>query len=348
MKKTIYALAAIVLIACKEDKETSSPSNPDKYGSGVYIANEGVFQTGVGTVSYYNPNSKTTSDEIFTEENGFPLGNVLQNIGFANDEVYLVVNNSGTVEVANAGNFKSKSTLSGFSSPRYFTVVNSQKGYITDWFSNQVLVVDLNSSSIVDSIGVGEGPEKVISNGQNAFVANSGAWTRDSIVSVVTISDNSLLKNVVVGDNPQSLQFDSKGSVWVLCSGYADWTDPSLSTAGKLVKLNSNNEVESSLDFSSSSMHPNHLNHYNGSFYFLDNNYNGKVIKMDESATSLPTTPLIDKAFYSFAVNPQNGDIYGTDPKDFNQSGMVYRYDMNGSLLDSFSTGIIPGSISFK
>lgn len=344
----ILALAAISLIACKDDKKENTPSNTDKYGAGVYVANEGVFQTGVGTVTYYNPSNQTTQDEIFTQENGFPVGNVLQDISFANNEVYLVVNNSGTVEVADAGSFTSKSTLSGFSSPRYFKVVNSQNGYLTDWFSNQVLVIDLSSSSVIDTIQVGEGPEKIIANGQEALVANSGAWSRDSIVSVINTGNHTLIKNVVVGDNPQSLQFDSQGNAWVLCSGYADWADPSLSTAGKLIKLNSNYEVESTLDFSSNASHPIHLNHYNGSFYFLDNNYNGKVMKMDENASSLPSTPLIDKSFYSFAVNPSNGDIYGTDAKDFNQSGMVFRYDMNGSLLDSFSTGIIPGSISFK
>ncbi|GAB5558294.1 MAG: hypothetical protein SchgKO_25070 [Schleiferiaceae bacterium] len=350
MKKVFFALSALALFACSDDDDTNTPGTPDKYGSGTYIANEGVFQTGAGTVSYYQPEAKTVVNEVFIQENGFPVGNVLQDIGFNGENAFLVVNNSGTMEVVEAGTFKSKNSVTGFTSPRYFTVVSSQNAYVSDWFADDVKVIDLTSFRIVDSISTGVGPEKMISNGAGiTYVANSGAWTRDSVVTVINSNDHEVLKTVQVGDNPQSLQYDENGNPWVLCSGYADWTTPANSTAGELIMLDpTTHEPAKTLVFPDNFNHPIHLHVYGSNLFYLSTNYGGKVMKMDASSTTLPTTPLIDKGFYNFSVDPSNGDIYGTDAKDFNQTGMVYRYDMNGSLLDSFATGIIPSTISFK
>jgi hypothetical protein len=60
----------------------------------------------------------------------------------------------------------------------------------------------------------------------------------------------------------------------------------------------------------------------------------------------LPTVPLINRSFYSIGFN--NNHIYGTDAVDYVQQGWSYRYAVDGSVVDSVRTGIIPGGYCFN
>ncbi|MBK8626696.1 MAG: hypothetical protein IPN86_14360 [Saprospiraceae bacterium] len=41
-----------------------------------------------------------------------------------------------------------------------------------------------------------------------------------------------LLTLITVGDNPNDIVGDKNGDIWVLCSGFNVWTNPSLNTSG--------------------------------------------------------------------------------------------------------------------
>ena len=60
----------------------------------------------------------------------------------------------------------------------------------------------------------------------------------------------------------------------------------------------------------------------------------------------LPTVPLINRSFYSLGFN--NNYIYGTDAVDYVQEGWSYRYAVDGNVVDSVRTGIIPGGYCFN
>jgi hypothetical protein len=55
-----------------------------------------------------------------------------------------------------------------------------------------------------------------------------------------------------------------------------------------------------------------------------------------------------ERLLYSLGVDPVSGDIYLSDAIDYIQAGLVFRYNRYGTLLDSFTAGIIPGSFCFK
>lgn len=346
----ILGLAALSLVSCKKDETTVTV--PSKYGTGVFISNEGVFQSGAGTVSHYKRDSKVVQNDAFITENGFPVGNVLQSITHEGEKLYLVVNNSGKVEVANTGTLKSEGTISGFNSPRYLEVINSNTAYVTDWFDNNIKVVDLNSLTIVDSINTGTGPENMaVTTDGKVFVTNTGGWGTDSTVSVINSNDNSLIKTLTLDYLPQSVQIDKNGKVWVLCSGKSDWNDPTKSTAGALYRINpSDYNIEDKFVFSTNMLHPAHLN-INGAgdkLYYVSDRFAGEVFAMDITASALPSSSLISKTFYSLGVDPTNSEIYGGDALDFNQSGWVYRYNSTGTIIDSLQVGIIPGNFEFR
>ena len=71
MKKSIISLfAIIILFSCKKDKEDSIPVAAfTAENGGIYISNEGNFQSGNATLTYFNPSNKTTIEDPFKQVN---------------------------------------------------------------------------------------------------------------------------------------------------------------------------------------------------------------------------------------------------------------------------------------
>jgi hypothetical protein len=57
---------------------------------------------------------------------------------------------------------------------------------------------------------------------------------------------------------------------------------------------------------------------------------------------------LVDKNVYGFNIDPIRSEFYITDSKDYVSTGEVYRYTLDGTVLDSVEVSIIPGYIYFE
>jgi hypothetical protein len=124
-------------------------------------------------------------NDIFKTINGRTLGTFVQSMNIINDKAFIVVNGSAKVEVVNKTSFASLKTISGFRGPRFILPVSSDKAYISDWFANNIKVVDLNSLTITDSIPTGEGQNTMAMINNKVYVANIGGYGIDSTVTVI-------------------------------------------------------------------------------------------------------------------------------------------------------------------
>jgi YVTN family beta-propeller protein len=183
MKNVFYAFIVVsAFISCKKEKDADiSPSALN----GIFIINEGAFQTGTGSVSFYDRSTGNLTEDLFELQNTIPLGDVALSMKIYNGRGFIVVNNSQKVEVVSMGNFKRLGTINNFSSPRFFLPINSSKGYVTDWISNVVAVVNLNSFQIIKSIPTGSGPEQMVNAGNKVYVTNVGGFGKDSTLTVI-------------------------------------------------------------------------------------------------------------------------------------------------------------------
>lgn len=353
--RIIYAIALVLAIttSCKKDVTTDDTNNTTTtYDNGVFIINEGPFQTGSGTVSFYNRDTKSIAQDIFQTANSVPLGNIVQSMAIYNSKAYIVVNNAAKVEVVNASTFKSTGTIEGLSAPRYFVGLNATKGYVSDWGSTagNVAVVNLSGNTVTSTIDVkGSGPENMLLVGEKLFVINSGGWGYDSTVAVIDTQADTLLALITVGDNPKGIVLDANEKIWILCGGIADWMDPSNDTEGKLVKLNADTyTIEQTIGFSSTTYHPTDMvmNTDKNKLYYI---YGSGVYEFDITSTSISSTALLTGNFYSLGYDPETDYLYAADPIDYTQNGLVYRYKANnGDMVDSLTSGIIPGDFWFK
>lgn len=348
MKKfLLLSIALITLVSCKKDP----PPAGNVYGSGVWIVNEGLFTSGTGTLSHYDRLSKVVRHDVFAyENNGEPLGNIFQSVTIAGADILMVVHNSQRVVVADHFSMKKKGELTGLSSPRYVVVANG-KAYVSDWISNTVAVYSMSDYSLIKKIDVGTGPEGMYVKGSKLWVANSGGLGIDSTVSIIDLVGDTLFYTLVVDHNPNSFAQDIDGHLWVLCSGYNDWSEPANSTAGALWQFHTSSlAVVRRLMFTETDKNPVHLHSdaIGEYIYWLDNRYGASVVRKRTLDDLLPTSVYISGAFYGLGLDKSTGEIYTADPLDYNQNGVIIRHQNNGMPIDTIEGGIIPSNFAFN
>ena len=315
----------------------------------MFVTCEGNFNSGNGSVSLFDIGSSSVENDYYFNETANQLGDVVQSMEFYDGNAYFVVNGSAKVERLQVWS-GTTSTITGFSSPRY-AKYHANKLYVTDWYSNSLQVVNLATNSIVNSIPVGVGPETLLITNGKAYVTNLGGWGVDSTVSVVDLSTETVIETIAVGDRPNSI-VSVNGKIWVLCEGYTEydslWNVVS-ETPGKLVKINPTSDVvESTFTFNVGD-HPEDLI-VGGNFnklYFSNGSWSKSVYEMDINATTLPTTPFINRSFYGLGYDWISNQLYAADAVDYIQYGWVFRYANTGAVVDSFQVGIIPSSFYF-
>jgi len=337
----------IFAVSCSDDDTVIAPKGD--YENGILIANEGPFGSGTGTVMYVSNDYTVTENAIFNKVNSQDVGNILQSIGFDKVNAYLIANVSNKITVVNRYTFEEITTITeGLNNPRYFVEVDG-KGYITNWgdpFNNNddyIAVLNLATNVIESTIPVAFGPEEIIAVDNTLYVAHQGGYGQNNVVSVINATTNSIIKTLEVGDVPNSLVVDDMYNVWVLSGGNPSWTG--VESNGALSKINSiTNEIEASFDFGNS-QHPNFLSFDANYLYY---NLDGNVYKMGDTASSLPTSEEIS-GLYSYNMVVKNGVLYATDAGDYASNGKLYLYDLStNSLMNSFTTGIIPNGVYFN
>ena len=223
----IYGTLGFIILfsSCKKEAEITTTTSTTAYENGVFITNEGKFGEGTGTVSFFNRSTKTVSNDLFQNINGRPLGNVLQSMEVFNNKGYLLVNNGSKIEVVTMTDFKESGVIKDLIMPRYFLGIDNNKAYVSQWgtggIEGSIKVINLNDNTISKTISTGKGPEVIVKVGNSVYVANSGGFANDSTVSIISTIDDSVIKTLVVGYNPNSLQVDANGKIWVLCVRFA-------------------------------------------------------------------------------------------------------------------------------
>jgi YVTN family beta-propeller protein len=331
---------------------------PPVGAEGFYVVNEGAFNGNNASLSFYDRKTETVTNDVFQATNGRPLGDQAQSMTVWDGKGYIVVQNSGKVEVIDISDNSSIATITaGLSSPRYFVAVSSTKGYVSDWgadgVSGTVKVIDLTDFTVKNSIPTGSGPNKLLFIGSRLYVPNSGGFSKDNRVVVIDVNTNQIVKIISVQDNPNSLQMDKDGNLYVASGGNLTYNeDYSInevtSTYGFLTKFNPSLEPISGFVFSKftyGQLSNLEINPAHDMLYFT---FEGAVYELSILSNTLPTTPFIDKSCYGLAVDPYNGDIIAAIAPSFSTAGSIEIYSSEGEIKGEHAVGIGPNGCAFK
>lgn len=332
----------IAVQACDNDPTPEIPVGADGY----FVVNEGAFGKSNTSISFYDRSTNVMTNDVFVKKNARPLGDQAQSVTVFEGKAYIVVQNSGKVEVINADDYSSVKTISdGIVSPRYFLAISSSKAYLSDWgtegVNGSVLVIDLTTLTVTKTIDTPPGANKMLLRDGKVYVANNGGYSESNTISIIDTSTDAISGSIEVGVNPNSMQFDKDGNLWVI--GIGNYFD----VAPVINKIGTDNKVSLTLDlpevtYVGSSLA---INNAGDKIYF---NYNGGVYAMSTSATTLPATALINKDFYGLAVDPITDEIIGTEALDFSSPGKIYVYSAAGTEVRTNEVGIAPSGVAFK
>lgn len=327
------------LASCKE--ENNNPPEA-KFSNGFFVLNEGNFGSANSSVDFYSRDEGLSSDVYAAANAGLSPGDVLQSMSEMDGVYYLVVNNSGKIDVINTENFELGMSISGLTSPRYLCEVSPGKAYVSDFFSGSISIVESAGNSVIGEIVTNTWTERIVSHGNRAYIA---LMARDQIWVLDAASDI-LLDSLPSGREPESMLLNDQGNLYVLSTGGFMEAEPEL----RLINPQSEALLQQWTLGS--------VGHYvsklaispDGDWlYWLGP---GGVYRMQSGSATAPASAWISASassfFYSLGVDRQgSGEVIIGDARDFVSQGMVLRYSPDGVLVDSFSTGSNPGSFYF-
>ena len=348
----LLALVATLLFSCKPDQ----PVDPSAFnlGSGVLVLNEGNFQFSNASLSFYDVEADTVCNNLFYKVNNAPLGDVAESMALAEGKLYIVVNNSNLIYKVEANSMVCDTTkpfkVTDFYSPREMYFVSPEKAYVSDLMGTGLWIINPKEMKHCGFVETGKTTEKMVPVGNELYVSNWSNYylegMENNTVQVIDMNNDVKVAEIQVGKEPNTMAVDMNGHVWVLCEGAvweSDGEQPSLWEINPMLK-----SAEKRFEFDGTAMvvraNP------NGDQLYLF--YNNEVRRFDIGTLTLSDTFHITAEpqgmFYNMAVEPNSGDIYVTDAKNYMMNGTVYRYTSDGLLLSSFEAGVIPSAMLFK
>lgn len=359
MKKTLFNIFILgILLSLASCRPEPTPTDPN-IAKGLFVLNEGTFTYANSSLTFYDPEADTIENNLFYRVNLAPLGDVANSMMIDETGMYIVVNNSKYIYKVNPKTMKYQAKLDGFTSPRHILSIDKNKAYVSDQESTGLWIINPETMQKTGFVELGNTTEKMVRVGDEVVVTNWSNYyqpeTSNSTIQFVNIMTDSLVYEIEVAAEPNSIVKDKNNNIWVLCSGgYMPPCEPALFCINPAKR-----EIVRRFDFAEGD-YPSAMaidnegeNLYilNGGFGALD------LYKMSVDDETLPTNPMVNSQqtkeggqsrVFSNVIVSEDGDIYLTDVKNYIQNGEVLRYTSTGEFATSFEVGIVPGAMMFR
>jgi len=337
MKKTTLILFSSMILwnGC------TTGNNDENLNIGkAFILCEGNFGSSNAALWSISPEDSTTETLII---GGGSLGDLAQSLTIADDKLYVIVNNSHKIEVFSLGNEISHDTTifdeDNDVGPRYL-VATGDTGYVSCWNLSAILVLDLATSTVIDTIPVSGMPEYMVLDNKSLYVSipsNSDGSSSNYVIEIST-STKEIIHTYEVVSGPSDMELI--GSNLYISSTYydADW-----STYTGLSKINLSTGTVMSTTYN------------NDSNYMIKND----LVKVGETLYRSTTTGLArvndDLSLDLDNIIGGQTNVYsaGADENylyfgstDYVAPDTVYVTNHSGASINNFIVGAIPGDFA--
>ena len=342
---------------------------------GMYLLNEGNMGSNKSTLDYLDLSGNEPTvhylRNIYSERNPntvMMLGDVGNDIQIYGSRLWLVINCSNKVEVAQSSNAIRIGKVD-IPNCRYVTF-SDRYAYVSPYVGavyststsplGSVYKVDTLSLAKVDSCSVGYQPEEMAIIGDKLYVANSGGYQGmtgqgyESTLSVIDLDRMQETEKIVVAPNLHRVRKDKYDQLWVTSRGNYMESESKIYWLGK--GADGKMQVVGHLDQPVSD-----LCIVGDSLYFYGSQYNEVTMKNTITygiinvrthkivSTSLSDSQEIQKIRmpYGIIVNPIHRDFYLMDAKNYVSSGELLHFLPDGTFDWKVKTGDIPAHAVF-
>ena len=383
MKQLLYyILPLLMLSSCRNDVMVVPMEDINTGGKtvkseiiGMYLLNEGNMGSNKSSLDYLDLSGKDATvhylRNIYSERNPetvMMLGDVGNDIQIYGSRLWLVINCSNKVEVAQANDAVRIGKVD-IPNCRYVTFkdryayVSSYVGSVYSGSSSplgSVYKVDTLSLQKVDSCSVGYQPEEMAIIGKKLYVANSGGYQGmtgqgyESTVSVIDLDKMQETERITVAPNLHRIRKDKYDQLWVTSRGnYMDseskiyWLNKG--GDGKMQVIGHLDQPVSDLCIVGDSLYFygsqwSEITMTNTVTYGIINVRTHQIV-----STSLSDASEISKIRmpYGIIVNPIHRDFYLMDAKNYVSSGELLHFLPDGTFDWKVKTGDIPAHAVF-
>lgn len=370
-------LAMLVsMTSCREDDvivltEYESLPMLDSLSSfaGLYLLNEGNMGSNKCTLDFVDFERGQYARNLYAERNPNvvkELGDVGNDVEIYGSKMYAVINCSHKVEVLDARTCKRIGQVD-IPNCRY-VAFDGGYAYVSAYVGpvgidpnaqlGAVFQVDTATLEVTAEVTVGYQPDELVVQDGLIYVANSGGYRKpnyDYTVSVVDVATMTQIRKIPVGINLHRIRADRYGKLWVSSRG--DYKSvPSRLFILEKDKRTGRMEVSDTLDIPCSEMEICGDSLYLYSVAWSDASQENSVTY---GIVDVRTGEVVSDNFikdgtevdieipYGLKVNPENGDIYVTDAKNYVSSGNLLCYGRDGKLKWKVRTGDIPAHMAF-
>ena len=212
----------------------------------IFVLNEGGMGSNNATLDFLRVSDGLYVNSAFRKMNpdaGAGLGDVGNDLAVIGNEVWIVVNNSGIVEVISARDEKEIAAVT-VPTPRNIAF-DDNYAYVTSWagayaiygadysvtdYKNpkgMVYRINLKTKELAGSVEVGYQPEGLVCSNGKLYVANSGGissqlpptYSYDNTVSIIDAGTFKVIKTVPVQVNLKNVYSDGAGNIYVTTLG---------------------------------------------------------------------------------------------------------------------------------
>lgn len=381
MKKShlTYLLLFVLLLAGCRDEELIYYPMTDDTGDvpvddggdlsylGMYVLNEGNMGSNKATLDFLDLTSGEYHRNIYPSRNPsvtMNLGDVGNDIGIYGHRLWMVINCSNKVEVADAFTAVSIGHVD-IPNCRYMAFADGY-AYVSSYVGavngksvlGSVYKVDTTSLQVVGTVSVGYQPDELAVVNGKLYVANSGGYNAtegmgyDNRVSVVDLTTFTVERHIDVAPNLFRIRADHYGRLWVASRG--DYEDNPSRLYLLEPDVNGDMLVTHEIDTPVADM-----DICGDSLYFYgsetvagkkQNNYGIIHLKtlevLTKSHITLPEGRRI-RTPYGIKVHPKTHDLYIMDATNYVSSGLLFCFDKDGNYKWDTATGDIPGHATF-
>lgn len=344
--RTLLVFAAAVTIFAGCDSTTTDAG--DEATAYVLVANQGNFGDGNGSVTRYEPETGNVSTSLAQP------GSIIQSILVRDDLLFVVMNTGDRIDIVD----QSRGLIGQIvdvPSPRYLAWVDTDRMLVSNLFDNTISVLDLTSGSVAATVDVGPNPEGILVVGGLAYVANHGFGSGNS-VSIVDVGTNQVVRTTDLPcDGPRFVFSDKQDELWVVCTGQVlydiDFNIVGETNGAVLVMDRETDAIRKRFDMDGliATSGPGQDAFYSEQteslFVVLDSE---SILRFDtaENREMEEIGPLPGASIGAVAYDPESEHLYVGRVPGFTQAGEVSILRLDGSVVDSFASGVAPSHIA--
>ncbi len=338
MRSLLSILFLISIIGCTPDEDNygirpvTENKVPEQTGDKLLVViHEGNFQWGNASASLIDLDSNQTYNGVFNSANNELLGDVGQSIYVSGDTGWVVVNNSGKIEMVELPSFKRIRQITGFTSPRYIDC-DGQFCYVTEIYGNQIYILNRESGDLLKTIPLTGWSEEVRAIHNKLFISYLDSVVTSETSKLITLNqETGKVLDTIFSEMRAS---DLQETFGYVIEGNSLYRLDYLSETKKL--LNSNLPEECS-----------HLSVANNqTAYFISNNQLHKLNWISENQPT-PIFSLEGYRPYNLEVDTKGEFIYLVDVANYTTNGRILQISDQGNLVNEFEVGVLPNDLAF-